>query len=268
MPTDTSAEDLDLLTDGELEIEGRLVEASNVALRVWLTDGDRRIPAVYKPIRGERPLWDFPDGTLAGRELAAATISTVGGWDLVPPTVLRDGPLGPGTVQRWVGPLDGDQDTGLVSIDALGEVPDGNRIVLHARDEIGRLIVVSHSGAPEVKSLATLDTVLNNADRKAGALIADADRFWVIDHGLVCHAEEKLRTVFWGFGGEELAPADAERVRRVVAGLEEGTLTAQLAPLLTGEEIEMLHLRAAVLLDEGALPVMPEHRHALPWPIW
>lgn len=269
VPTDTSADDqvLRLLADSDLEIEGRLVDASNVALRVWVGEGEKRTAAVYKPIRGERPLWDFPDGSLAGRELAASYVSDATGWNFVPRTVLRDGPLGPGTVQQWVGPLEGREDPDFVRIDAPADVPDGNVPVLAVRDEADRPLVVSHSDTPRLRTLAVFDALLNNADRKASALLADDATFWAIDHGLCFHEEQKLRTVFWGFAGEPIAATDIAALQRFSEALD-GGLVAQLEPLLTLSEIEALHERLHGLLADGVMPEVPEDRHPLPWPLW
>lgn len=258
---------LRLLADSDLEIEGRLVDASNVALRVWVGAGEDRIPAVYKPIRGERPLWDFPDGSLAGRELAASLVSDATGWNFVPRTVLRDGPLGPGTVQEWVGPLDGREDPDFVRIDDPGEVPPGNVIVLMVRDEHDRPLVVSHSDTPRLRSLAVFDALLNNADRKASALLADADTFWAIDHGLCFHEEDKLRTVFWGFADEPIEMSDLAALQRFSTALA-GECGQQLSQLLTPAEMQALDDRLHQLVECGRLPAVPEDRHPLPWPLW
>ncbi|TWP33214.1 SCO1664 family protein [Leekyejoonella antrihumi] len=270
MPTDTSAERaavIGLLTDGELEIEGRLVEASNVVLRVWLSQGSERIPAVYKPVRGERPLWDFPEGTLACREVAAWLVAQSGGWHVVPPTVLRDGPLGSGSVQQWVGPLTGWDDSGLVRLDRPREVPDGFVEVLTAEDPQGEPLVVSHASSDQVRALALLDLVLNNADRKGSAMIVDGDRLWAIDHGLCFHVEEKLRTVLWGFAGERLAPAERDRLTKVLEALD-GDLSDRLQLLLDGDEMMALRARVCDLLTAGRFPAVPVDRTPLPWPLW
>lgn len=270
VPTDTSADDssLRLLADSELEIEGRLLDASNVALRVWVTDGETRMSAVYKPIRGERPLWDFSDGSLAGREWASWLISDLTGWRFVPPTVLRDGPLGIGTVQQWVGPLDGRHDPELVRIDASTDVPEGNIAVLSAQDEHERPLVVSHADTPRLRSLATFDAVLNNADRKASALLADGEAFWAIDHGLCLHHEEKLRTVFWGFAGDPIEDADLAVLQSLSSQLQDTEVTDQLATVLDDAELDALRGRVHALLATGVMPEVPFDRHPLPWPLW
>lgn len=258
---------LRLLADSDLEIEGRLVDASNLALRVWVGAGESRTAAVYKPIQGERPLWDFPDGSLAGRELAASLVSDATGWGFVPRTVLRDGPLGVGTVQEWVGPLDGREDPDFVRIDEPSHVPAGNVVVLMVRDDANRPLVVSHSDTPRLRTLALFDALLNNADRKASALLADGDDFWAIDHGLCFHEEEKLRTVFWGFAGAPIAEADLAALQRFSKALD-AECGDELAEVLTPVEIEALDDRLHRLLSTRVLPAVPDDRHPLPWPLW
>jgi hypothetical protein len=156
---------LDVLTFGEIEIEGRLVDASNVALRGRLELDDIRARVIYKPVKGERRLWDFPDGTLAQREAAAFVLSAVGGWNLVPPTVLREGPLGPGSVQLWVDAVDGGTQS-LIDIVRPAELAPGWLPVFEGQLADGTAVVVAHADRPELASAAVFDVVINNADRK------------------------------------------------------------------------------------------------------
>src|SRR5207248_2863289 len=154
--------EIELLTDGDLEIEGRLVEASNATMYCRVRHHGRSAACVYKPVAGERPLWDFPPGTLAAREVAAYAVSRAAGWNLVPPTVLRDGPYGPGMVQLW---MDADQSTDLVAL-------------ARRRDHA------------QLRDMAVFDAVVNNADRKIGHLLPLPDgRLYGCDHG-VCFGEE------------------------------------------------------------------------------
>lgn len=269
MPTaiDASSPDVrTVLREGELEIEGRLVDASNVALRVWVGDGENPIPAVYKPIRGERPLWDFPEDSLAAREAAAFVVSHAGGWDLIPPTVLRDGPLGVGSVQRWVGPLDERPDHELLRVDRGVTVPDGYVPIWSVMDEYDRAQVVSHARIPALQDLAVLDAVLNNADRKASAIIVDDEgRVWAIDQGLCFHHEPKLRTCLWGFAEEPLSEQNLERLQRLAEFLH---ADESLASLLTAQEVRALRLRCDRLIRNQQYPKVPEGRTPLPWPLW
>lgn len=254
----------DTLATGEIEVEGRLVDASNVALRVWV--GEERIRAIYKPVRGERPLWDFPDGTLAGRELATRLVATAGGWTCIPETVLRDGPLGPGSVQRWVGPLE-PADSDLVQVSPAGQVPEGHLPVVGVELEDGTPMVVSHADDERLASLTVLDLVLNNTDRKASHLIEDDGHLWGIDHGVTLHAEPKVRTVFWGWASDPLPEHEIQRLSRLLAALE-GDLTTSLSDLLVPAEVEALRLRTRKLLEVGEFPAPTGGRYPLPWPLW
>jgi uncharacterized repeat protein (TIGR03843 family) len=249
---------LDLLTQGTLEIEGRLVDASNATLYCTIETGrpDPRtatqtknpkgarrqlgsIACVYKPIAGERPLWDFPAGTLAGREVAAYAVSRSAGWDVVPPTVMRDGPFGPGMCQLWI---DYDRDVDLI---ALSRRTD-------------------HAG---LRDMAVFDAVVNNADRKIGHLLPVTDgHLYGCDHG-VCFAEDyKLRTVLWQWRGKGLPRRSVEALRRLNAELTEGSLAAELSGLLTGSEIDAARLRVQTLLKHRVHPYPPPDWPAVPWP--
>lgn len=161
-PADPAA--AELLARGRLTVEGRLVDASNVTLFCSVELDGLSAQAVYKPVSGERPLWDFPDGTLAGREVATALLSEASGLGRVPPTVLRDGPFGEGMVQLWV--ETGDEE--LIDVRSPQDVPDGWRIVLHAHDRLGEPAVLAHADHPGMRDLAVLDIVANNTDRKGG----------------------------------------------------------------------------------------------------
>ncbi|KNX39293.1 hypothetical protein VV01_07695 [Luteipulveratus halotolerans] len=258
---------MDLLSTGEIEIEGQLVDASNLALRVRVGTGDTRAAAVYKPIRGERELWDFPDGHLAGREVATFLIARAGGWPHIPETVLRDGPLGPGSLQRWVGPLEPQEPISLIRLDPVREVPPSYLPVVALELEGDGPVAVSHADDPRLASLAVLDAVLNNADRKGSHLIEDDRRLWAIDHGITLHTDPKLRTVLWGWAGDPIPEDDLGRLHDLVAALDD-TLASELAPLLTGDEVEALRHRAHRLLRQGTFPEPPEARTPLPWPLW
>lgn len=270
VPTDIDAERIQrLLRDGPLEVEGRLVDASNLVLRVWVEDGGERICAVYKPVRGERPLWDFPQGSLAGREYAAFLVAAAGGWDCVPVTVLRpDGPLGAGSVQQWVGPLDAVNENDLLRIDPIAAKPGDYLPVLGVHDEDDRPMVVSHGAQDELRAVALLDAVLNNADRKGSSLILDDDgHLYAVDHGLTLHAEEKLRTVLWGFAGEALTEGELAQLTDVRHALE-CELGKQLRDVIREEEVDALRDRIETLREMGRLPTPPDDRHPLPWPLW
>lgn len=254
------------LRDGELELLGAHPRASNLAVLAEVVTDQRRIPVIYKPVAGERPLWDFPDGTLAGREVATYVVSRLGGFDLVPETVLRDGPLGPGAVQRWVGEQPVTAPSPITVTDP-DEVPTGYLTVLHGEDEVGDPVVVSHPDSAPLRSLAVLDAVLNNSDRK-GSHVLDRDGATLgIDHGVCLHAEPKLRTVLWGWAGEPIADADLDRLRRLAEAIAPGTDgEAELDELLTISEVAALRERVEALLSSGRHPQPSGDWPSVPWP--
>lgn len=253
----------DDLTTADLEIVGRIQPASNLALLVRAGSGGAY--AIYKPVSGERALWDFPDGTLAGREVAAYQISRAAGFDLVPETVLRDGPAGRGSVQRWVGDPDQPLDT-VVDLVRVRDVQEGWLTGFEGEDMAGRAVAVVHRDTPAVRSMATLDAVLNNADRKGGHLaLAPDGQLWGFDHGLTGHEEPKLRTVLWGWAGMRLVAADLERLEALDAALS-ADLAVVLTRLLTRREVRALRARVAELLQTGRHPDHPAHRNGIPWP--
>lgn len=252
---------------GEIEVLGRVADSSNLAVvaRVSTLPGGH---VIYKPIRGERPLWDFPHGTLAGREVAAAVVSELGGWDVVPPTVMRDGPLGPGSVQQWIGdPFAPVADDVVVDLVPEGRTPTGWRAVLDGETPGGSAVTVVHSGADDVRSLAVLDAALNNSDRKGSHCLRDAEgRLWAIDHGVTFSPTPKLRTVLWGWAGEPLAEADVARLTRLRRSLEDDAILDRLLALLPEDDVEALAQRVVALLDRGVHPFPSPGWPSVPWP--
>lgn len=250
------------LLEGELVISGRVMPASNATFVGTIGE----VEVVYKPVAGERPLWDFPDGTLAQRELAAYLVSEATGWRVVPTTWLRDGPHGPGMVQCW---QTTDPEQEAVTIVPAGTVPSGMLHVFDGLDGAERLVSLVHEDSPELRRMAVLDIVLNNADRKGGHVLemADGHRFGV-DHGLTLHDEHKLRTVLWGWHGEPLLADELAGVDRVRASLDDDTdgLGAALPGLVTRAEIEALAVRCEVLLGTGRFPAPSGPMPAIPWP--
>ena len=228
---------LDLLTSGELDVQGRLVDASNATLYCGVASNGMAATCVYKPIAGERPLWDFPDGTLAAREVAAYTVSASSGWDLVPPTVLRDGPYGLGMVQLWI-------DT-AESVD-LG--------------------LLARSDHADLARMAVLDAVINNADRKGGHLLpTDQGRVYGVDHGVCFSVEDKLRTLLWQWRGDPL-PDDAVETLGLLRADLEGTLGDALHALLDRREVRATKRRIDRLLASGRYPLPSGEWPAIPWP--
>ncbi|MCS6938015.1 MAG: SCO1664 family protein [Roseiflexaceae bacterium] len=231
---------LALLAKGEMEVQGMMPWSTNYTLLVTVRDGDLEGLAVYKPRRGERPLWDFPRGTLCQRELAAFLLSEALGWSLVPPTVLRDGPYGYGSVQLYI---DCDQDAHLFTMQKEGGYED------------------------QLARLAAFDILSNNADRKSGHCLKGTDgRLWAIDHGICFHAEPKLRTVLWDFAGEPICEeimADLRALREDVRN--GGRFIRALEGLLAPEEVRAFRRRLDRLIETGCYPD-PGAARSIPWP--
>jgi uncharacterized repeat protein (TIGR03843 family) len=244
---------------------GRIAEASNAAFLA--TVGGERSLAIWKPVAGERPLWDFPDGTLAQREVAAYLISAAGEWDIVPPTVLREGPHGTGSLQAWVGEPDRAPEY-VVDVVSPDRVPAGWLPVLQGEGEDGEPVVVVHEDSPAVRAVAVFDAVLNNSDRKGSHLVRDGERLRGFDHGVSLHTDDKLRTVFWGFAGQALEPADVTRLERLRAALDSNgsALRARMATLVTAAELAALTARVHALLAHPAYPRPSGQWPAIPWP--
>jgi uncharacterized repeat protein (TIGR03843 family) len=261
-----TADALDLLRHGTISVEGRMVDASNATLFGHIEHGGSTASCIYKPVAGERPLWDFPDGTLAGREVSAYLVSEAGGWGVVPPTVHRDGPFGPGMVQLWV---DADDTVELVDIVPRPALPRGWCAVLDARGSEGEQVVLAHADDSRLRSMAVFDCVVNNADRKGGHILpvgpAADDPVHGVDHGISFNVEDKLRTVLWGWAARRLRPEDVEALTRVEAALG-GALGAALAQHLTRSEVAVTTRRVRRLLRAGSMPVPSQGWPPIPWP--
>lgn len=258
-----------LLAEGELTVRGRIQEASNAVLYCTVAYDGRSAACVYKPVAGERPLWDFPDGTLAQREVAAYEVSRACGWDLIPPTVLRDGPYGTGMVQEWIDPPESsDEVPELLALVEDEEPGPGWKAVGLAQIGEGRTALLVHADHPRLRRLAVLDAVINNGDRKGGHLLPGAGgEFFAIDHGVTFNAEDKLRTLLWGWAGEPLTDEALEVLRGLERALEAGRpLAARLAELITDAETEALRTRVAGLLRSGRHPEPSGEWPAIPWP--
>ncbi|MDD2858774.1 MAG: SCO1664 family protein [Candidatus Nanopelagicales bacterium] len=255
-----------LLAEGELTIIGRLAGSSNATLlcTVTTTDGTD-LQCVYKPVAGERPLWDFPTGTLAAREVAAYELSELLGWGLIPTTVWREfGPHGEGSCQRWID--EGDFGA-LVDVVHPGERLQGWRLVLTGESEYGAPVSLVHADDPDLHRMSVLDVLLNNADRKAGHLLRDeSGRIWGIDHGLTFNEEPKLRTVLWGWAGERVPEALLHDLRGLADRWEQVELA--LSGFLDGYELEALEQRLERLVSTGRLPKPDAQRPAIPWPLY
>ncbi|NDK89371.1 SCO1664 family protein [Gordonia desulfuricans] len=268
---DATADLAAILRDGELGILGRIPTASNATLVCEATLDDSVVRCVYKPVRGEVPLWDFPDGTLAGREVASFLISDALGWGTVPTTVLRDGPLGIGMVQRWVDTPDPEAEPPrieLVDLCPPEAVPDGYRSILRALDGRGDPVELVHADDPRLQRMAVLDLVLNNADRKGGHVLEGLDGgVYGVDHGICLHGDDKLRTVLWGWAGEPIPAHLIADVERLADDLESPSsrLRADLAHHITADEIDALTMRSIIVAESSTMPTPPPHR-PIPWP--
>ncbi|MGZ4623950.1 MAG: SCO1664 family protein [Blastococcus sp.] len=231
------AEAQSLLREGEIDLEGRLLDASNVTLVGTIRTATLGAECVYKPVAGERPLWDFPDGTLAGREISAYLVSEATGWHVVPPTVLREGPFGPGMVQLW---MDGDPEVDLAAF--------------VRRDD------------DALRRMAVFDAVVNNADRKGGHIIPmPGGHVYGVDHGICFSVDPKLRTLLWRWAGKRLPEEAVGVLERLADGLRDD-LGEQLHEHLTRREVRTTQQRVAELLRTGRHPEPNGEWPALPWP--
>jgi uncharacterized repeat protein (TIGR03843 family) len=252
-----------ILARGELELEGRLVTASNASFLGRVTLDDMSLACIYKPIAGERPLWDFPEGSLAGRERAARVVSEAAGFHVVPPTVLRDGRFGHGMCQRWVH-VDADQAKVDV-VDVNFDEPDWIA-VLEAEDRDDHPVLLVHADDEVLRDMAVFDIVINNADRKGGHVLVESDGdLWGCDHGVSFHEEPKLRTVLWGWAGEPLRDRDREALERLRHRCR-GGLEDELAGWLSGGEVGALGYRIERLLAADEMPAPDGSWPAIPWP--
>ncbi|ANJ06668.1 SCO1664 family protein [Streptomyces parvulus] len=261
----TDAAAADLLALGELTVRGRIREASNAALYCTVTHEGREAGCIYKPVAGERPLWDFPDGTLAQREVAAYEVSEATGWGLVPPTVLRDGPYGEGMVQLWIEAV---PETELLALVDTEEPGPGWKGIALAEVGEGRTALLVHADDERLRRLAVLDAVINNADRKGGHLLpAEGDRLYGIDHGVTFNAENKLRTLLWGWAGDPLTEEALAALDALRQALGDGAaLATRLAGLITPAELDATRARVDALLASGKHPEPGGEWPAIPWP--
>jgi uncharacterized repeat protein (TIGR03843 family) len=229
---------IDVATRGDLEITGRLVDASNATLFGTVTLGSESFEVIYKPIAGERPLWDFPDGTLADREYAAFLLSDLSGFNLVPPTILREGPAGFGMVQRWI-----DIDDSINLAEFFGQ------------------------DLPALRELALFDSIINNTDRKIGHLLPSVDgHLFACDHGVTFHSEDKLRTVLWQWAGDDLTTEEISKVKSVAERVSNNP--DLFASHITSVEYLSLQARISRLLDEAKMPSPSDDWPPIPWPAY
>jgi uncharacterized repeat protein (TIGR03843 family) len=253
----------ELLAHGELTVRGRIREASNAALFCTVAYDGQQASCIYKPVAGERPLWDFPHGTLAAREVAAYEVSEATGWGLVPPTVLRDGPYGEGMCQLWI---DVTAEAELLALVDAEEPEPGWKAIGLAEVGEGRTALLVHADDERLRRLAVLDAVINNADRKGGHLLPTADgRLYGIDHGVTFNVDDKLRTLLWGWAGEPLTAETVEVLKGLRAALD-AELGERLTRLITDTEIDATRARVDALLGSGVHPEPSGEWPAIPWP--
>ena len=250
-----------VLGDGELELVGRLMQASNATFLSQLKTPSGVVDCVYKPIKGERPLWDFPTHTLGLREVAAYEVSRIGGFDVVPVTVLVDGPAGPGSLQVWVETTEGENEQ-LVDLIPSRLLPKpGWFDVVEGLDPHESSVAVVHADHPDLRMLAVFDVLVNNADRKGGHILHSQGRVFGVDHGISFHTDHKLRTLLWGWAGSELTDREVAAVTRA-----RDEAPAQLTELLDSYEIDAFVNRANALLRRRRLPRPRGSSPAIPWP--
>ncbi len=232
---------LQALREGDLSLQGQFLSGSNYTLLARVVKESLQVDVVYKPLRGEQPLWDFPSGSLAKREVAAFEVSEILGWDLVPPTVFRkkNAPLGPGSVQQFI-----EHD------------PEYHYFRFDEEDK------------QRLRPVALFDLLINNADRKGGHVLADSNHhLWLIDHGICFHSESKLRTVIWDFAGEEIPENLLVDLKRFADDLEKREEAyVRLSPMLQTGEIMAMQQRARSLLESKRFPHPATSRRPYPWP--
>lgn len=249
------------LTDGTLELVGRITQASNATYLGTLTTESAELSCVYKPFAGERPLWDFPEHTLGSREVAAYEVSRLGGFDVVPVTVLADGPMGTGSLQVWVDSVDEEVEA-LVDLVPSTQIPDqGWFTCVEGMGPHDEPVAVIHADSPLLRRMAIFDIVVNNADRKGGHILASQGRAFGVDHGICFHTENKLRTLLWGWAGQRLRDDELEMVAQARDRAPE-----RLATLLADDEVEAFVRRADRLISRGRFPRPHGEWPNIPWP--
>ena len=222
-----------VITEGELDVEGRFIDASNATLFAVAKLGSQEVKVIYKPVAGERPLWDFPDGNLAQRERAAYLLSEALGLHIVPFTILREGPFGVGSVQEWI-----------------------------EMDEEFDVVAFASADTQELRKMVLLDAIINNTDRKYGHILVDSHgSVFGCDHGVTFHSDPKLRTVLWQWAGDEFTTEEISVLKKSVEIAE-----SILSDLITKEEIQALLQRSSVMIESGTFPYPSEEWPAIPWP--
>ena len=240
-PALSKAEILEILREGKADLKGQFVLGSNYTFLVQLKHHGKSFQAVYKPQKGEMPLWDFPEESLAARESAAYLVSEVLGWELVPPTIMRpDGPFGPGSYQFFI-----------------------------VHDPEQHYFTFDEATHERLRPAALFDLIINNADRKGGhILLGENGHIWLIDHGLCFHAQSKLRTVIWDFSGEQIEDNLVKSMQNLLNNLQSKTeFQQQLSQLLQKNEADALKSRIKFYIDHPVFPPPDENQRQFPWPL-
>jgi uncharacterized repeat protein (TIGR03843 family) len=264
-------DDREVLQRGDLTVLGRIRSASNATFLCESTLGERSVHCVYKPVAGEQPLWDFPDGTLADREVGCYLVSVQLGWNVVPHTMIRDGPAGRGMLQLWVHQPGDAPDSepapgpDLVDLCPAGKLPPGYLPVLRAYDHSGDEVILMHADDVRLRRMAVFDVLINNADRKGGHILRAVDgTVYGVDHGVCLHVEDKLRTVLWGWAGKPIDDDTLAAVSGLVGALN-GSFAKTLAGHISALEVAALCRRARAMLGNPVMPTADRHR-PIPWP--
>jgi len=255
---------LDLLLNGEIEIEGLIPDSSNGALKVLVSDSKQSVEAIIKPEVSIRPLWDFPDLDLNNREYATYLLDRELNLNYVPDTVMRNVEgIGKSLIQEWVTESDND----LIIVKSPEDIPEEYLKVLQGYDELNKLITLAHKNNRDLRNLCLFDLVINNADRKGGHLLMDsANKMWAIDHGVSWHFESKIRTVLWGWIDETFNDQDIALLNNAKKVIQ--TWKDEEFICLSKEEIEQAIKRVEGLLKENAFPQPGNQWPAVPWPIF
>jgi uncharacterized repeat protein (TIGR03843 family) len=257
-------ENLDLLLNGEIEIEGLIPDSSNGALKVLVSNSKQSVEAIIKPEVSIRPLWDFPDLDLNNREYATYLLDRELNLNYVPDTVMRNVEgIGKSLIQEWVTESDND----LIIVKSPEDIPEEYLKVLQGYDELNKLITLAHKNNRDLRNLCLFDLVINNADRKGGHLLMDsANKMWAIDHGVSWHFESKIRTVLWGWIDETFNDQDIALLNNAKKVIQ--TWKEEEFIYLSKEEIEQAIKRVEGLLKENAFPQPGDQWPAVPWPIF
>lgn len=254
----------DLLLTGNIEIQGLIPESSNGALKASIKNGKEEISVIIKPTALIRPLWDFPELDLNNRELATYELSEKLNLNFVPVCIKRILPeIGECLIQEWIEEVDNQ----LIIVRSDSDIPKHYKKVINGYDELNKLVCLAHDNNKDLKKIAIFDLIINNADRKGGHILKDQnEKIWIIDHGVTWHQENKLRTILWGWIGENLSNEDIKLLELAKIAIFEWIENG--AHLLRIEELQAALNRIEVVLEQGKFPEPSKEWPAIPWPIF